>query len=127
METRRLRVNKSKTKMMVVGREPELRQQRGRYPCGVCGEGVGANSVWCSGCSKWCHGRCSGIRNVRKAGENFRCPACVRGPIVRPQEVAVEGGVLGVVDQFCYLGDTMSCEGGAEAAVRARITSTWRK
>ena len=32
-----------------------------------------------------------------------------------------------VVDSFCYLGDTMSCVGGAEVAVRARIASAWRK
>ena len=127
MEMGGLRVNRSKTKMMVSGIQPEVRQQRGRYPCGVCGEGVGVNSVWCSGCSKWCHGRCSGVRNVRRAGENFRCPACVRGPIVRRREVEVEGGLLEVVDRFCYLGDTVGCEGGAETAVRARVTSAWRK
>ena len=32
-----------------------------------------------------------------------------------------------MVDSFCYLGDTMSCVGGAEVAVRARIGSAWRK
>ena len=44
-----------------------------------------------------------------------------------PWEVVVEGGMLDAVDSFCYLGDTMSCVGGAEAAVRARIVSVWRK
>ena len=44
-----------------------------------------------------------------------------------PQEVVVESGMLDVVDSFCYLGDTMTCVGGAEVAVRARIVWAWRK
>ena len=44
-----------------------------------------------------------------------------------PREVVVKGGMLNVVNSFCYLGDAMSCVGGAEVAVRARIASAWRK
>ena len=29
-----------------------------------------------------------------------------------PREVAVEGGMLDVVNSFCYLGDSMTCVGG---------------
>ena len=39
METRGLKVNINKTKVM--GRKPTVRPQRGRYPCRVCGKGVG--------------------------------------------------------------------------------------
>ena len=38
METRGLKVNINKTMLMVMGREPAVRPQRGRYPCGVCGK-----------------------------------------------------------------------------------------
>ncbi len=31
-----------------------------------------------------------------------------------------------VVDSFCYLGDVIQCEGGAEAAVRGRIACAWK-
>ncbi len=31
-----------------------------------------------------------------------------------------------VVDSFCYLGDVIRCEGGAEAAVRGRIACAWK-
>ncbi len=31
-----------------------------------------------------------------------------------------------VVDSFCYLGDVVRCEGGAEAAVRRRIACAWK-
>ena len=43
METKRLKVNINKTKLMMMGREPAIRPQRGRYSCGVCSKGVGAN------------------------------------------------------------------------------------
>ena len=94
LEARGLKVNMDKTKKIIVGREPAVGPQRGGYPCGVCGEGVGVNSVWCQGRSTWCHGRFSRLRNVNRAGDNYRCAACVRGPLATPREVAVEGGYL---------------------------------
>ena len=39
----------------------------------------------------------------------------------------VEGGVVGVVTQFCYLGDVLDSEGGAERAVRVRVAAAWGK
>ena len=54
--------------------------QVGRYPCGVCGGGVGANSVLCITCDKWCHKRCSGLRSLKAAAvAHFQCPACAPG------------------------------------------------
>ena len=43
LETRGLRVNINKTKLMVMGREPAVRPLRRRYPSGVCSKGVRAN------------------------------------------------------------------------------------
>ena len=80
LKTRGLKVNMDKAKMTVVGREPGVSPQRGRYPCGVGGEGVGVNSVWCQGCSRWCYGRCSGLRNMNIA-DNYRCAVFGRGPM----------------------------------------------
>ena len=31
------------------------------------------------------------------------------------------------VEKFCYLGDMISCSGGASEIVNARIASAWRK
>src|SRR2546425_7179433 len=49
-----LRVNIGKTKIMNckvgVGRV----ENSGKYPCGVCREWVGDNSIWCTSC-KWIH------------------------------------------------------------------------
>ena len=35
--------------------------------------------------------------------------------------------VLEEVEKFCYLGDMVSCYGGASEAVSARIGSVWKK
>ena len=32
-----------------------------------------------------------------------------------------------MVTQFCYLGDALDSEGGAERAVRARVAAAWGK
>ncbi len=128
MERRGMKVNMEKTKMMVLGRKPAVPLERGRFPCACCGRGVGANSVWCAGCDRWCHQRCSGLGNVRRAGDGFRCPICVGGGRQREDvgHVRVGDEQVEVVDGFCYLGDVVRGEGGAEAAVRARIASAWR-
>ena len=39
----------------------------------------------------------------------------------------MECGVIGVVTQFCYLGDVLDSEGGAERVVRARVAVAWGK
>ena len=80
MERRWFKVNLEKAKMMVTGRKMEDVLQVGRYPCGVYGRSVGANSVPCRTCGKWCHRRCSGLRSVSAAAvAHFQCPAFARG------------------------------------------------
>ena len=76
-ERRGLQVNLEKTKLLVMGGERGVVVQVGRYPCGVCGRGVGVNSILCISCNKWCHKRCSGLGRLGPA-VNFRCPTCVR-------------------------------------------------
>ena len=39
-ETRRLKVNINKTKLIVIARESAVRPQRGRYACRACSKGV---------------------------------------------------------------------------------------
>ena len=36
-------------------------EDSGKYPCGVCKQGVGDNSIKCVACHRWVHKRCSGI------------------------------------------------------------------
>ena len=49
LESRGLKVNTRKTKLMVSGSEEELIKSK-RDPCGVCGKRVMANSVLCTKC-----------------------------------------------------------------------------
>ena len=80
VERRGLKVNLEKAKMMVTEGEVGDVVGVGRYPCGLCGRGVGANSVMCTACGKWCHERCLGLGRLSSAAVSlFRCPACARG------------------------------------------------
>ena len=51
LESKRLRINIRKTKMMVSGAEGEVVRSR-VDPCGICGKRVMSNAVWCTLCRK---------------------------------------------------------------------------
>ena len=123
METRGLKVNINKTKLMVMDRKPVVRQQTGSYPYGVCDKEVGANSIWCQCSKRWC----PGLRNLRKAGDNFKCPMYVRGVVAVPQRLEVGDNSLEMLDSLRYLGDVISCGAEVESAVRDRISSALSK
>ncbi len=109
MERRGLRVNIEKTKVVKSGEELRIRMESGRYPCGCCGRGVGENSVWCAGCERWSHQRCSGVRDIRRVGVGFHCPTCVGGGRREEdvRQVRMGESPVEVVDSFCYLGDVI--------------------
>ncbi len=79
MERRGLRVNMENTKVMISGEEPMIRMEGERYLRRCCGRAVGENSVWCAGCERWCHQKCSALRDVHRAGVSFLYPMCVEG------------------------------------------------
>ena len=58
--------------MMVTGGGGGGCCERGEVTCGVCGRGVGANSVLCTACGKWCHKRCSGLGRLSQ-GPRGQC------------------------------------------------------
>ena len=67
-----------------------------------------------------------GLRNLGRAGDNFRWPTCdvdnFRCPIVAvPQRLEVGE------DSFRYLGHMISCGGWVESTVRDRISCAWSK
>jgi len=62
VEYRGMRVNMNKTKVMISGERPKVTQKAIRWPCDVCGRGVGNNSIQCTSCKKWVHRKCSGIK-----------------------------------------------------------------
>ena len=72
MELKGLKVNIEKTKVMRSGKSGGEIVKTGRWPCAVCGKGVGANSIQCSDCCGWVHKRCSGDRCPLVTIQSFR-------------------------------------------------------
>ena len=62
-ESKGMRVNLGKTKLMVSGMEEEAFYSKSD-PCGVCGTRVMSNSVLCTACGKWVHARCTDKKKV---------------------------------------------------------------
>src|SRR3989442_671339 len=109
-------------------------ENSGKNPCGVCREGMGDNSIWCTSCKKWIHKRCNrvvgSLAKAAKVGD-FKCRNCSGGgvKVVDGVRQVVLGAMeeLEVVDKFCYLGDVIGKRGGAEETSRARVRCAWRK
>jgi len=59
VENTGMRVNMNETKVRISGEWQKVMQKAVRWPCGVCGRGVGNNSVQCTSCQKWVHRKCS--------------------------------------------------------------------
>jgi len=125
-----MRVNKNKTKVMISGEHQQPMQKAARWPCGICGRGVGSNSIQCTSCQKWVHKKCSGIKgSMYKVMKSFICRGCLN-PVISTGHTSVDIGAsanLEVVDKFSYVGDMLSVDGDADAAVEARIQIGWNK
>ena len=95
----------------------------------MCNRGVGVISVFCTSCSKWRHKRCTGLNSL--AGiTGYTCP--VLSGTQQPRTWTDESKILDSatveeVSEFCFLGDLLHSEGGAERAVRHRISLKWFK
>jgi len=78
METRDMRVNMNKTKVMINWEWQNVMQKAVRWSCGVCGRGIGNNSMQCTSCQKWVHRKCSCIKgSMYKLMKTFVCRDCV--------------------------------------------------
>jgi len=125
-----MRVNMNKTKVMTSGERQKPAQKAARWPCVVCGRGVGSNSIQCTSCQKWVHKKCTGIKgSMYKDMRSFICRGC-SNPVISTGHTSVDIGVsanLEVVDKFCYLSDMLSVDGDVDAAVEARIRIGWNK
>ena len=61
LESRGMEGNIGKSKLMVTGNKSEVIRS-GKYSCGVCGRGVGSNSIFSTSCQCWCNKRCLELR-----------------------------------------------------------------
>ena len=106
--------------------------KNGRWPCSVCGEGVGANSIQCIECGRWVHKRCSDEKQPLRAVEGeFVCRMC-RGYGKNDEDlnkglVFDNGDCVESVDRFCYLGNMLNSGGGVESASIMRVRCAWAK
>ena len=126
-ESKGMKVNLKKTKVMVSGTEGEVTVSK-TDPCGECGKRVMRNSVLCTKCGQWIHGRCAKMKRVTTSlARNFVCGRCrriARGEADPVEELCDE---VETVKSFCYLGDSLNASGGCEAAVTARARLGWVK
>ena len=85
LERKGLRVNVGKTKVMKCHVTANMQVECGKYPCGICGTGVGINSIQCGGCKKWIHKKCSEVKGKLKKDPTYtcRCAKCVGGKVPR--------------------------------------------
>ena len=66
---------------------------------------------------------------MSKVAKSFICRGCLN-PVTIAVRTSVDIGAsakLELVDKFCYLGDMLSVDGDADAAVEARIRIGWNK
>ena len=130
LESKGMRVNLEKTKLMVSGIEEETFDRK-IDPCGVCGTRVMSNSVLCTECGKWVHASKMHGTNKKKfavyLNKNFVCKKCTS--VVKnfkgPDEKLCDG--LETITKFTYLGDRLNTTGGCEIAVTARSRIGWIK
>ena len=84
----------------------------GKYPCEVCGKGVGSNSIKCTSCNAWIHKKCSGIAGKLTRVDGFHCRRCIGGNHASRkvlQQVSLGNGqCFECVEKFCYLGDMIA-------------------
>ena len=129
MELKGLRVNIGRTEVMRCRVRIGQVEDSGGFPCGMCREGVGDNSIKCVACHKWVHRGCGGISGRLRCDADFRCRRCMDGDsaqVVLLREVELEPGVkVECVPKFCYLGDTLGSGGGVVGAAGAGVGCAW--
>ena len=127
-ESKGMRVNLEKTKLMVSGMEEEAFDSK-VDPCGICGTRVMSNSVLCTACGKKVHARCTDKKKVAVyVNKNFVCKK--RRSVVKdfkgPADEKLCDGVETVI-KFTYLGDRLNATDGCEMVVTARSRIGWMK
>ena len=121
------RANIGKTTVMESGSKGEIFTSR-VDPCGMCGRRVMKNSVCCTKCEKWIHGRCAKMKRVtRRLAEGFECEKCKGSDEGTEETIETLNDQVETVNAFSYLGDRINASGGCEAAVTFRTRLGWLK
>ena len=109
---------------------PTYWKSSGEFPCAVCCTGVSSKSIFCNGCKRWVHKKCSGLKRLTK-NPDYRCTLCqeTAGPLngSLQREVQVGPDKLEVITSFCYLGDMFPAAGGCELSTTICVKTAWKK
>ena len=130
MESKGLKMNIDKTKVMRSGKGSGDIVKTGKLPCAACGKGVMSNCIQCTECCEWVHRRCRDTKAPLIKVQGFRCRLCLTGRDNkdRIKDLVLENGeVIKGVGQFCYLGGVLNGEGGSSMASINRVRSDWKK
>ena len=73
IDSKGLKVNMPKTRVMPSDQNMDVLKDSGKFPCAVCSKGVERNSIYCSDCSHWVHNKCSGIKSKLPADPQHIC------------------------------------------------------
>ena len=110
---------------MVSGLKGELSKNK-MDPCGVRGRKVMANSMLCTTCGNWVHGRCVKVkRATARLAMDFvfsKCKGIMEGMVDLIKKLCDEAET---VNGFCYLGDRLNATGVCEVAVTTRVRIDW--
>ena len=84
-------------------------------------------SIQCTNCRQWVQKRCGVNGSLCKASNSFVCSVCLHltDSEVKSYVSIGDSSNLELMDEFSYLGDMLSVDGDADAAVTTRICSGW--
>ena len=80
IESKGLKVNIRKTKIMKCSTNEGPVFASSKYLCIVCKKGVSRNSVYCSFCKHWVHRRCCSFKGRLIDTTDFKCHSCLHLP-----------------------------------------------
>ena len=121
LESKGMKVNIRKTKMLVSGAEGEIVRSK-VDPCGICGKRVMSVAMLRAVCKKWIHARCAQTKKVSCSfAQQLICRRCEDIGDGKEEPVEVLCDEVEIVKGFCYLGDRLNASGECETAVTARV------
>ena len=109
-ESKGLKVNFKKTKVIVSGLKGEVLKSK-VDPYAKCGKRVMASAVICTKYGKWVHYRCTKMKRVTLTlAKSFACELCVNTMkrIVEPGEEILFFDQVDIIKSFCYFADRLN-------------------
>ena len=131
IESKGLKVNVAKTKVMVSENGIVPPSTSGKWPCSYVEKALVVTQYFAIFVHIGCIKVVVELRGRLTAVKDYKCSICT-GEVVLPVGQPLESVVVGndsleTKDKFCYLDDMISAGGGAEESCIARIRCGWKK